>query len=342
MDGSYPPPTFARAFQGGIVLMIAAFFRSNQPAVMAAVPVVLAALYMPAFWHAPSAAEAQMPIAALMRDLLGDAAWAHALLGIVLIAAVAMQLTVICNALELIDRRNHLVAFTMPVALAGLGSAAYDPALLGMPVLLMAMRRTWSINNAGPALAALFDAGLLLGLATLCYLPYAFVLLAIWASTSLIRPFNWREYLMPLFALVLVFYLTWIALYLIDPAPWHPMLAMMSAAEDPAVLWNAAARKSFIVLLIPILLIALSAFNRSHARSVMRGKNLRSAFMAFALALSVIMGLLSVFKGSFPAVLAAVPAGVLLAYPFVSPKRGWLAEAACLGLLALALWTRWA
>ena len=46
MDGSYPPPTFARAFQGGIVLMIAAFFRSNQPAVMAAVPLVLAGVVL--------------------------------------------------------------------------------------------------------------------------------------------------------------------------------------------------------------------------------------------------------------------------------------------------------
>lgn len=322
--------------------MIAAFFRSNQPAVMAAVPVILTALFLPAFWHPPPEAVAQMPLSALTRDLIGGAAWAHALLGIVLISVVAVQLTVMCNALELIDRRNHLVAITMPLVLAGLGGTAYDPALLGMPFLLLAMRRSWSINNAGPALATLFDAGLLLGLATLCYLPYAFVLLAIWVSTSLIRPFNWREYLMPLLALLLVFYLAWMALYLIDPTPWHPMRTMMSAAEDPAMLWQGVARKSFMALLLPLLLIALSAFNRSHARSVIRGKNLRSAFMAFALSLCVIMGLLSVFKGSFPAVLAAVPAGVLLAYPLVSPKRDWLAETAILGLLALALWVRWA
>jgi hypothetical protein len=321
--------------------MIAAFFRSNQPAVLAALPVVVAALFAPAFWHAPAPGAALMPLAALAHHMLGSSGWAHALLGAALIAAVAVQLTVLCNALDLIDRRNHLVAVTLPVALAGLGSTAHDPALLGLPFLLMGMRRAWSVSNNGPALAMLFDAGLLLGVAALCYLPYAFVLVALWASTSLIRPFAWREYIMPVFAVALAFYLAWLVLHLLGHGPWRPMLTLMGPDGDPAVLWQGAARKAFLILLVAALIVALAAFNRSHARSVMRGKNLRSAFMAFALALCVITGLLALLKGAFPAVLVAVPAAVLLAYPLVDPRRGWLAEAVLIGLFALALWVRW-
>lgn len=322
--------------------MLAAFFRSNQPAVLVSAPLVAAALFAPSFWHQPVAEGPLMPVAELVQRALGDRAWAHGMLGIVLITAVAMQLAVLINSLELMERRNHLAVLSFPVVLAGVcGPGAYDPALLGLPLVLFALRRSWSISNTGPALAALFDAGLLLGLASLCYLPYALLLAVLWSSTSLIRPFAWREYLLPVLAVAVVFGLTWITLHLAGLTPWRPLHTVMSEAMQPAVLWDAAARKGFVSLLALVVLFAAAAFAGSYAHSVMRGKNLRLALLALTLALAAVIALLGLMHGGFPAVLAALPLGVLVAYPFLKPKRGWLAELALSGMTGLAVWVRW-
>ena len=322
--------------------MLAAFFRSNQPAVLVSVPLVVAALFVPACWHAPVQNASLMPVASLMQHLVGGSAWANALAGMVLVALATVQLAILVNALELMDRRNHLVALTFPVLLAGLcGPGCYDPALLGLPFVLFALRRAWSISNTGAALAALFDAALLIGLAALCYLPYAVLLVVLWISTSLIRPFAWREYVLPVISVVLVFCIAWMALHLAGRTPWRPLLTVMPDDMAPAVLWQGLSRKAFLVIAMPILLLALAAFYRSQAQSVMRGRNLRSAFMALALSLAVLMGLLSWLKGSFPAVLAASPIGGIAAYLFLNPKRRWLAELGLGAMLCAALWVRW-
>lgn len=323
--------------------MLAAIFRSNQPAVLLAVPLVVGALFLPALWQQPVPSAGLMPLAQLVQDLLGQSPWAHALAGWFLTTVVTVQMAVLFNALELYDRRNHLPALLLPITLAGLGGpGAYDPALLGMPFALLAFRRAWSINNTGAALGALFDASLLIGLAALCYLPYAFLLAVLWASASLLRPFAWREYVLPTLGLAFVFYLAWAALVLLHRTPWRPLPTVMAPDQVPAMIWSGTARRAFLVLLIPQLLLAFAAFNRSHAQSVMRGKNLRSSFMAFAMALVVLMAMLSLLRGGFPAVLAAVPAAALLGYLHMGPRRAWLAETAVLGLVLTAIWARWA
>lgn len=323
--------------------MLAAFFRSNQPAVLLAAPVLAVALFLPSFWHAPAVAAGGMPLAALAEDLIGASSVARALAGLVLLLVAVAQFVALVNDLELMERRNHLVAFLLPVVLAGCGGAGlYDPALLGLPLVLHALRRCWSISNTGGALKPLFDAGLLAGLAALCYLPYALVVIVVWASVSVIRPFSWREYVVPLLGVLVLFYLAWCALRLGGHGPWLPLRSVMLDDGHPARPWQDGAHKAFTGLLAATLLVALAAFNSSYAHSVMRGKNLRSAFMAFAFVLVVLMILLRLLKGSFPAILAAVPAGVLAGYALIQPRRAWLAELSALALLGLALWVRWA
>lgn len=324
--------------------MLAAFFRSNQPAVSLAAPLLAAGLFLPAFWSEPSAADdALMPLAELMRRLLGQSAVAHAVAGLALLSLATVQLAMLMNDMELMDRRNHLALLLFPVTLAGLGrGGVYDPALLGLPFVLGALRRVWALSSTGPALGRLFDAGLLIGLAALCYLPHALLLPVAWASVTLIRPFAWREHLMPALGMSACFYLAWGGLQLAGADAWQPLRTTMAQEENPFAPWADAPRKAFCILLAAVLATALVAFGRSHARSVMRGKNLRSSLMALALSLTVSLLLVDGLKGSAPAVLAALPAAAIGAYGLLQPKRSWIAEASAWGLLLLAAWARWA
>ncbi|MBP7409236.1 MAG: hypothetical protein KA941_10800 [Flavobacteriales bacterium] len=323
--------------------MLAGLFRSNQPAVLFVAPLLVVFLLLPTFSEPAAPQQGLMPLSALVEHLLGSASWPRHLLAILLVVALAVQLTSVVNGLELMDRRNHLVALLFPVLLAGLGGVSiYEPALLGMPLVLFALRRTWSISNTGGVLGVLFDSGFLLGIASLCYLPYAFVLVVVWASVSVIRPFAWREYILPTLGLALVFYLAWAMLNLMDRTPWQPLLTITRFnATAATMLHPTAARAGFWSITGLVLLVAIMAFFTGYARSVMRGKNLRSSFLAFTTALGVLAVLLGFLNRGFPSVLAATPLAVLCSYALLTPKRPWLAEVSVLLMVGLALWVRW-
>lgn len=322
--------------------MLIGLFRSNQPAVLMAVPVVVLGLYLPSLWNEPVHTGPLMPFSGLVVRALSAPGWLNGLSALLLVVLVGFQLALLLNALELLDRRNHLAAFLFPLMLAGVSdTAALDPALLGMPWVLMALRRTWSLANAGPALGRLFDAGSLIGIAALFYLPYVFMLFVIWASVSVIRPFAWREYVLPFLAVALVFYVVWGVLALLGHGAWMAMDTFRGPEVMRLELWGGPVRNGFVALVVILLLLGLAAFNHSYARSVMRGKNIRSGLMAFALALLIMMVLLVLIKGSCPAVLAAVPAGAIASYLFLSPRRSWMAELAAWTGLGLALWLHW-
>lgn len=322
--------------------MLLSIFRSNQPAVLLAAPAVVLGLFMPSFWSDPPTERPLMPLARIVAHAASGSAWPGVVLSLLLITIIGVQLALLLNASELLDKRNHLAVLLFPLMLAGLtGSAALDPALLGMPAVLLALRRTWSLPNAGPALGRLFDSGLLIGLASLFYLPYVFILFVIWASVSVIRPFAWREYLLPLLAVSVVIYVAWGLLHLCGYGAWNALATFRGTEPMGLALWDGPVRKGFVALATLILLLGLAAFNHSYARSVMRGKNLRSGFMAFALAMVIMMSLLVLMKGSCPAVLAAMPASIIAAYLFLAPRRSWLAELGVLASLGLVLWLQW-
>lgn len=323
--------------------MVAGIFRSNQPAVLFLVPLVVLGLFLPDLPHGAVARPGLMPLAAAMERLVGNAGWLRQTVGLLLVLAVAVQATLLVNGLELMDRRNHLVALLFPLFMAGLsGPVLYEPALLGMPLVLLAFRRVWAMGNTGHVLGVVFDAGFLLGLASLCYLPYAFLLVVIWASVSVVRPFAWREYVLPVLGSATVFYLAWAVLRLAGSAPWQPLLTVLRF--DPgavAVVGGTPTRTSFLAMAGILLLFALMAFGNSYARTIMRGKNLRSSFMAFVTALVVLVLFLSAISGGFPPVLLAVPASVLCAHALLAPRKAWLAEAATLVLVLCGFWIRW-
>lgn len=321
--------------------MLAGLFRSNQTAVLLAVPLVVAAFFLPALWHPGPVSQLNMPIAGLVESLCAGTPWLRELIGLVLVGLLAAQLALLVNGVELMGRPNHLVALIFPLILAGLSTGpVYEPALLGMPWVVMAMRRAWSVPNTGPVLARLFDTGLLIALAAFCYLPYAFLLIAVWAGVSLVRPFAWREYAVPTVALALAFYLCWAVLHLAGHTPWRPFLTMGSQGWTFVLTFNAAQRW-FLSLGGLLLLFALPAFANDHRHSVMRGKNIRSAFLAFVFGTAVIAVLPWFMLKSFSPTVVAVPISVLCGYALLRPRKALLAEIVVLGLTGLALWGRW-
>lgn len=318
--------------------MLVRLFRSNQPGVLFALLLLVPLLFWRHF-QAPLVINANaMPLQQVLQAFYRAVPWGYAATLFLALTILAVQLTGTMNEAELTDRRNHLPALLFPLlvgTLADLGTLG--PAVMGMPFVLWAMRRTWSITSGGPALAALCDGGLLLGVASLCYVPYAFLIVVVWASVSVIRPFHWRDYLVPLIGLALVFYITWGVLHLVGISAWRP-LRTVAMAMPGAQTHNGLYSTVLAVLLALLSVISLYRFAGQYGRGVVREQNLRSAFLAFAATLGIIIGLVALLNGWFPPVLLAVPLSLLFTFAFLGVRRAWLGEVAAFALLGLALW----
>jgi len=324
--------------------MLAGLFRSNQPGVLLALLVLVPLLFGPTLWVPFVAAPPVMPLTAVLELMLAGAPWAQGLLGMVLVMAVAVQLTVLVNNTELMERRNHLPAFLFPLLLAAFSrNELFDPALAGMPLVILALRRTWSMTSTGAVLGSLFDAGILLGLASLFYVPYVFLVVVVWASASVIRSFQWREYVVPLLACILVFYVAWAVQRLMGHVHWRPLLTIAHPVAQGGAPGGPIELQRILLYAVlgPVLLVAGIVFARVYQRSVMREKNLRSSFLAFVVALGVLIILVGFLNKGFPPVLLATPLAVFGGYALIGTRRAWLSEIAAFALLGLAFWAQW-
>lgn len=285
-----------------------------------------------------------MPLYAPVRALLLAVPWAAVLLGVALTLALAHATVRMANEAELFGRRNHMPALLLVLLAALLPFGLMPgPGMFGMYLVLLAVGRVWNTSARANMAMPLFDAGLLLGLAALFYLPYAFLTVAIWAALAVTRPFKLREYVLTPVALGAILTLGWGVVHFIDPALWAPA-ASLHFPEDVAPPRPAHWMHNVLLtaLLGFLLLAAVLAFAKLYGHSVMREKNIRASFLAFVFITGIVALFAGWLDGRLPPVLLATPASVLLAYPLVETKRTGWPDAALWGMLLLACWARWA
>ena len=270
----------------------------------------------------------------------------HPLIGILvsmlLITMVGHRMDRTGNDSEVFERRNHLSSMLLPLLLALLPHGLVPgPALVGALPMLFAVSKPWSTMNRAEAPRKLFDAGLLLGLAALFYLPYAFLVVVLWATLAVTRPFQWREYVLPAVGGAAILFIGWGVAKLAFPGIWDPV-ASFHFGEDAELHEPHWMYRVVLFGILAILAVAvLFTFQSVYSRSIIRVQNIRASFLAFAFA----MGLLALFAWwldhRIPPALLAVPASMFLAFPLLHAKRTAWSDAAIWSLFLLAVWARY-
>ena len=322
--------------------MLVRLYRTHQPTLLLGLLLLVPALWSGVLWNGVTVQPGQhMVLYQPFARLFAAVPWSAIAIGILTTIGVAVQVDALANDRELFERRNHLPALLFPVLLSiGPWHAAPDAALLGMPMVLFALRRTWGTQGRTKALGDLFDAGTLVGVAALFYLPYLFLLVVLWASIAVMRPFGWRDYLVPALGIVVVMVPAWSMAGLLAPGSWHAadtLSVVRSAGRPGGTLHDRVAP----VLVSLVTLPAVLAFAQLYGRSIMREKNARAAYLAFAFALALLLVLQWLLGRPMSAVLVACPLAILLAYPLQTTRRVWLAELALYALLGVALAGQW-
>ena len=326
--------------------MLTSRFRQNQPAVLLLLFPLVAILWPGSAPHMAQPLDMVpkgMPLYHAFRAFLLLSPWLLPVIGGLLVIVLCLQLNFTANESELYERRNHLPALLLPLLLALMPQGFVpDPALVGMPFVLWALRRLWASQAQHRILGALFDAGMLSGMAALFHLPYAFLVVVIWASLAVMRPFNWREYLMPVVGVATIFFFAWGTMQLFDLSmdtirSLRPSTSI--AGQVQAAHWFFTALRA-VVLLVFIGAGAMS-FAKAYGRGVMREKNTRASFLSFVFASALLGAFGWLINGVVPPIIVAVPLAVFLSWPLLHARKIRWAEAGVFALLGLAIWARW-
>lgn len=334
--------------------MLTRLLRQDRPVLIFLAPLLVLLLWPGAGssalpWEFPEGGYAPwmvqgMPLYRPVAWLLTLYPWLGVGTSMLLVTLVGHRMDRTGNDAEVFERRNHLSSLLLPLLLALLPHGlAPGPALVGALPMLFAISIPWATMTRTEAPGRLFDAGSLLGIAGLIYLPYTFLVVVVWATLAVTRPFQWREYVLPAVGVATLLFIGWGITGIVAPGVWDPISSFHfppGAALPPPRHWMYN-----VVLLVVLAMLAVAilvTFQAVYSRSIIRVQNIRASFLAFAFA----MGLLALFTYGLdrriPPALLAVPASMFLAFPLLHARRTAWADAALWILFLLALWARFA
>lgn len=304
--------------------MILRVFRSNQPALGFLYPFFAGLLWLPGWWvNQPP--DQQMT---LLQSPGLSSAWSDGIataVAFTMVLAGAWLFNQLFQQFDLTERKNQLPGLCYVIAFS------WSPFLLqftfllpGQIFLLLAVRRLMAVYRQPVVLRELFDAGIFTALAALCYLPFAFLLVACWLSIGLLRPFQWREWFMPVAAFFVIGTIYFSLAYLLN---WQVSLNTDEMWQIPQRTVPLGLFAGFKYMLAAILLlmtaVSVPGFIGALQRSTMRNRNLKMILVIFGGALAALYLLMLFWPGLGSNVyLLAFPVALMLVYAVADKKPG--------------------
>lgn len=295
-------------------------FANNEPYVLILIPLLVAGhlvldVYFPSF---EMLAIGQENLWEFDFKLIPDF---YARIGaFVFVCLNAYLINYVFNTHEFFERNTYLpsliyvlLVFMFPMSLR-LGED-----LIGHTFFMLSLHQLLNIKQNEDARHMTFLSGLFIGLAA-TFLPiYAYFLIFIWVGTFTIRPFVFREMILPLFGMIVS--LMWI--WLIDPQFYQSFISFDSFLDY--------SKFGNIIIYIPhaivIFLIIISNKNilDRRAKSSIRYKRILG-LVIYTLLFSILAGVavLIFFESYFYFTIGAVILSIILPYAYLGARLKWI------------------
>lgn len=306
--------------------MIIRFLKSNQPIGIIILPVFGLLLWTSGFIR-PQEVDIYetMPLYNLVcRGMVNYKLLAVATAFILLMMGAAI-LNYVINEHEILGKQSYLPAlFYILLMSSSPFHLALHPGLFANLFLMLAMNQLFNIYRKEISFSQVFDAGLLIALASLFYLPSILLFPLVWIALIVFRPFIWREWIIALIGLI-VPYLYLCVYYFwqgsLDHIKEH--LGFMVKAEGLNIVKMSGYSYFFIAIIILLVILSLgNLFAGLTVNNKLKAKNsliLWSWFLLFSLFMFPIYSIKYI---SF----IAIPLSVFYANYFLQVKKEWWAE----------------
>src|SRR6476646_4742729 len=176
--------------------MIIRFLKSNNPAAFVVLLVIAILIWVWGFFtNSVMDIRHTMPLYEFLVRPVSAFPWMGKIIAILLIVAEGLLLNYIVNENEVLTKKTALPALFYIVFLSNSSvMLELHPVLFANLFLLFALSKILNSYRKDIAFSQVFDAGLLISLATLCYFPCIVFLPMIGIALVIFRPFLWREW----------------------------------------------------------------------------------------------------------------------------------------------------
>ncbi len=185
--------------------MFIRFFKSNNASALLFLPVIAIVIWVYGFIHPIILpVKHSMPLYELLAGIFVNIPWLSTLIGLLLVIGEAFLLNFIVNENEVLEKQNYLPALFYIVFMSNNNAMlTLHPLLFGNLFILLAFHKLLSSYRKDNAFSQAFDAGLLISISTLFYFPFVVFLPLLGLALIIIRPFNWREWIISFFGAVI-------------------------------------------------------------------------------------------------------------------------------------------
>lgn len=200
-----------------------------------------------------------------------------------------------------------------------------SPALICNFLIILIIDKFLKLSKTANAMSVMFDVGMLVAIGTLIYFPFILLLIMLWLSLLMYRPFNWREWLSGIIGFLTIFMFVAVFYYWNNSIDrfidiWQPLTNKFPV--------NLQINYNDYLVLIPVGLIMILAVIQLRDNFFRSFISTRKAFqMLFFIFVVSILSFYTKRGVTVAHFLLCVPAGaVLLAYYFSNAKKRWFYE----------------
>ncbi len=276
------------------------------------------------------------PFARLLIDIPLENAFTplgNVFIAIALLIIQALIFNRIINAYNLLGKPTFLPALLYVTSGSLLTPfLVLSPTLICNFIILGMIERFLSIYKRDEVRSVMFDLGMMVALGTLIYFPFIAMMLVLWISLIIFRPFNWREWVAGIIGFITIFFFLAVFYYWNDSLDQFYQIWLPLASAFPT-----SFRINFydFLVLIPVVVILILGFfqlQKNFFRSVVQmRKSFQLLFFMF------LTGLGSFYLKQdlqvYHFLLCAPPAAVLMAYYFLHSNTRWIYESLYLSLI---------
>ncbi|HMH33725.1 MAG TPA: hypothetical protein VK543_11885, partial [Puia sp.] len=189
-----------------------------------------------------------------INSLSHQAAFPYAVLSFLLLFTQAILFNSICNYHRILPKPNYLpgMSYLLVTSLLPDWNHFSAPLLLNS-IMIWCLYRMIALYNSNKPVTAIFNIGLLAGLATLLYIPaVAFVLMVLFALI-IMRPFRLQEWLVGFLGFTSPYYFLLFILYFTNQLNWKNVLPkiIFTLPALPTSIWTTL---GLVLLVVPFMI----------------------------------------------------------------------------------------
>lgn len=258
----------------------------------------------------------------------------NVLITLILTLFQAFQLNRVINYYNFLGKPSFLTALMfMTLVSLFLPFLVLSPTLICNFLTIWMLSKLFKIYKLSNIQGRMFDLGIIVALGSLIYLPFTIMLLLLWASLLIFRPFDWREWVTPLLGFMTIYFLIGVAYY------WNyrfdDFLLIFSPFTTP---FSTSIHVDYydLIALAPVviaMLLFLGVLKDQYFKSVV---HVRKSFklLFYMLILIAVSFYLDAGITINHFLLCVPPLSIYLAYYFTHAKSKWIFESVYLLIIA--------